>query len=292
MDEDETNQESVDTEVSTEDNSQAVQAQEAPEGNPAWGPLRDKLDPISFKAIEEDLKKWDSEAQKRIETVNGQYKPFKELVDRGFTIERISQAVSIAEQLDSSPEIIYEQLGKFLQENGRMPTKKELTDSVKDEEAAAGQASDENSQPEDPRIQQLLEQQEQFKQFLEAQQQQELNRKAEDDLNSEIAALKEAHKDFSDEDIQEVIRRAAFRATEYQAQGSKKIPTLEESAAEYVALQQRILSTPRPGDSAPRLVPTSGGVPSGDANKKSLGQLTSEETQDLLAGVISGAIRK
>ena len=239
-------------------------------GNPAWETLRSKLDPISFSKIEDDLRGWDKSAETRIASVNQKLSGYEKLG----SLEKLQTYASLAQRIDAEPEVIYDALGKFLQKTGRMPSKQELETVVENEE----------QQPtENPELAEIRAQQQRITEFFEQQREEQNRIQAENALNDEIEQLRQAHKDFTDEDVQEVIMRAAFAA---QRDG-KKVPTLEEAAAEYVEkVRNRILSTPRPGDSAPRLLPTSGGG-TGSTESVSLGKMSSNDIQSLVANLIA-----
>lgn len=251
------------TEVSTgpEDNSGF---------NPAWEPIKEKLGDAAFQLIQPELSKWDQGVNKRFETLNEQFAPYKELG----TPEELTNYKNIIEQMDSNPEAMYEALGNFLQENGRMPSKaeaQEIADEI-DEEAETSEI--------DPRLEELAKGQEQIRQFLEAQQEAEIQAQAEAELNAEIADL-ESSRGYSKDDMQEIIRTAAFLSSQ-----SDKVVPLSVAADQFDALRERILTTPRPGDSAPKLLPTSGGNAAATLNK-SVGSLSRNETQDLISAYLS-----
>jgi len=237
--------------------------------NPAWEPIKEKLGDAAFQLIQPELSKWDQGVNKRFETINEQFAPYKELGSP----EELSNYRQIVEQMDSNPEAMYEALGTFLQENGRMPSKAEAQD-------IADEIDEEESGPVDPRIDELAKGQEQIRQFLEQQQEAEIQAQAESELNQEISALEAAGK-YSKDDMQEIIRTAAFLSSQ-----SDKVVPLSVAAEQFDALRERILTQPRPGDSAPRLLPTSGGNASSLQNK-TMGQMSRNETQDLIAAVLS-----
>ena len=276
----------LDAQLSADTNQQEAapqesQGQQAPGGNPAWAPLREKLDPLLFKQIEPDLQNWDREAQKRIETVNQQFAPFKAMVDQGATPQVLQASLRIAQEIEADPVAFHTKLTQYLQETGHMPrNQEELADALEDDDSGQDPLAD------DPRIQQLIQQQQQFMQAVQAQQEAVIRQQAESELDAETSALRAAHPELGPEDIQEVIRRAAATAALNRQLGKNVIPTLEEAYTELAAYQDRIRSAPRAGDSAPRLLPTSAGLPSASSQRKSIGQLTGSETSDLLAGLI------
>ena len=240
-------------------------------GNPAWDSLRSKLDPVSFHSIQDDLKNFDKNAESRISSLNQQLKEYNELGSP----EQLQNYATIAQRLDTEPEIIYNALGEFLKQNGRMPeTEAELQDAVDEEEAT----SENGEAPVDPRFAQLEQQQQQMQAFLDQQEQTRIQQEADTALEQEIGELKKAHPDFTEDDVREVLMRAAF-----QLQSSGKAGKLSDVAQEYVdKTVNRIRAVPRPGDSAPRLLPTSGGVPGGQ-QATPLGKLSRSDVQSLIA---------
>lgn len=237
--------------------------------NPAWEPIKEKLGDAAFQLIQPELAKWDQGVSKRFDTLNQQYAPYKELG----TPEELTGYKQIIQQMDSNPEAMYEALGTFLKESGRMPTQEEAQE-------IADELDDEAEVAKDPRFDELAKGQEQIRQFLEQQQAAEIQAKADAELASEIEELTNS-RNYSKDDMREIISRAAFLSST-----SNKIVPLSQAADEFDALRERILTTPRPGDSAPRLLPTSGGTPSNSQNK-SMGELSRNETQDLIAAVLA-----
>jgi len=243
-------------------------------GNPAWDSLRSKLDPVSFHNIQEDLKNFDKNAESRISSLNQQLKQYNELGSP----EQLQNYAVIAQRLDTEPEVIYNALGEFLKQNGRLPNNEAELQNAVDEEEATNE-SEEN--PIDPRLAQLEQQQQMMQEFLAQQEYQRVQQEADSALEQEINELKNIHPDFSEDDVREVLMRAAF-----QLQSTGKAGNLSEVAQEYVdKTVNRIRAVPRPGDSAPRLLPTSGGMPGGQ-QAKPLGQLSRNDIQSLIASSI------
>jgi transposase-like protein len=149
-------------------------------GNPAWDSLRSKLDPVSFHSIQDDLKNFDKNAESRISSLNQQLKEYNELGSP----EQLQNYATIAQRLDTEPEIIYNALGEFLKQNGRMPeTEAELQDAVDDEEAT----SENGEVPTDPRLAQLEQQQQQMQEFLAQQEKCVFSRKLTQLSNRKLA---------------------------------------------------------------------------------------------------------
>jgi len=170
--------------------------------NPAWESVRTKLDPVSFHAIEDELKKWDKSAESRISSLNQQLKPYTELGSP----EQLQTYASIAQKLDTEPETVYNALGEFLRQNGRLPeTEKEMQDAVDDQEE-----NSESENPLDPRIAQLERQQQQLQQFLAQQEQMKVQQEADQVLDQEIQELRTKMPEFTDDDVKEVLMRGIW----------------------------------------------------------------------------------
>ena len=82
------------------------------------------------------------------------------------------------------------------------------------------------------------------------------------------------------------MKEIVNRALALSQQNPNRVVPLSEAADEFDSLRDRILSTPRPGDSAPKLLPTSGGNP-GSGQQRSVGELSRNETQDLIASYLT-----
>lgn len=235
-------------------------------GNPAWAPIRDALGP-SFQLVEPHLKEFDKQAQSRIEKLNSQ---LKEYTSFG-TVDQLRAYQGLAQRLDSEPAAVYEQLGQWLRSQG-------LIQEAQQAEKIADELSDDDYV--DPRIAELEAQQERMREFLEYQEQERIAREADAELDAEINGLKQAHAELSDYDIREIIQRAAFAASQGQD------PSLELAYQDYVEnVVNRIRNAPRAGDSAPRLLPTGGGVPA-TAQGQSLGSMNKGDVQSLVAGLL------
>lgn len=249
------------------ENSQTTES--TPGENPAWAAYKEALDPMTYERIKPILAKSDKDVQARFEKIHEGYKPYKDLIDNKVDPQRVQQSLSLVEQLESNPEFVYNSLRSFLQENGRLPeSEEELEDHVDQE--------NEEEAPEDPRIAQL-------EQWAYQQEQEKLSREAESWLDSEINRVKEAHPELTQEDMREVLQRAGAHAM----QTGQEIESLDPYVQSVLDYQQSILTRPRPGDNAPNLVPSGGGIPNGKP-KRTLGSLSGNETQDVLATMIDG----
>lgn len=247
--------------------------------NPAWAPIREKIGDNLFQLVQPELSKFDKAVESRIQSSNAQLNEYKQLGE----LPAIKQAMQLAQRIDADPETVHSMLGEFLQRTGRMPNTQETQQIV---EAAADEEAEEQQALSDPRVDQLAQQQEQMVEFLREQQfEQEVSRETAV-LEQELNDLKS--KGYSGEDIQTIYNFTVQIAEQRHREGNATPVSLTEGAAQFDALRTRLLTAPRAGDSAPKLLPTSGGTPNG-TQQRSMGQLSRQETQDLIAARLSGS---
>lgn len=246
------------------------------EANPFWGEVEKLTGPNVYKLIQPHLTKADEAARARVTSVNQSYAPWKELADQNITPDHVKQAMGIVQQLND-PEgqlQIYTSLQNFLRENGRLPDDQELQEQV-DEDT-------EEDQP-DPRYSALEQQNQAIMQFLQerqlAEQQQVAAQEADTWLDSERTRLQS--KGYDDEDIKEIVRIAAASLG-----ASGKVPdNFDAAAAHFDALRDRIRTTPRAGQLAPRLPSgPGGGTPTGGAIDPS--NMSKDQRRELVAAML------
>lgn len=247
-----------------------TQGAEAEQGgvNPAWSGIESKLPAEFFQVIKPELENFDKQAKDRITSVNQQYSWAKDLDSN-----QVSQAMNIMRSIDENPEQIYDALGKFLRDNGRMPETPAEVQQVQDD----AEEADPNAQ----RLDSIEQQNQQLMQLMQQQEEQRVQAQADEELVGEVSALQQAHPDLQQEDLREIIQRAAFHANQ-----TGQVPSLESMYQEFSQLRDRILGAQRPGAAAPRLIPTGGGVPNNQPTQKTLGQLSNGQTQDLVTALL------
>lgn len=246
-------------------------AEDAGGVNPAWSGIQSKLPDNFFTLIKPELENMDRQAKERITSVNQQYSWAKDLDSN-----QVQQAIGITQALDANPEKIYEELGKFLRENGRLPETQAEVQQVQDD----ANEDDPNAQ----RLSDVEQQNQQIMQMIQAQQEAQVQAQADENLANETQALMQTHPELAREDVREILMRAAF-----QANSTGQVPTLESTYQDWSSnVRDRILSAQRTGAAAPRLIPTGGGVPNQQASQKTLGQLSNGQTQDLVTQLLKG----
>lgn len=271
-------QESTELTESPELTTEAPQDHSTEEqANPFWGEVEKLTGPNVYQLIKPHLAKADTEARQRVEAVNQSYAPWKAFADQGIQPQQVQQAIAVVKQLNESPEQVFESLRSFLEREGRMPSQAELKKEVEEDT--------EEVDPRDEQLQTLAEQQRLIAEFLQNQQlqgqQQAAAQEADTWLETEVSKLQDPKKGFDEADIQEIVRIAAF-----QAQQTGQDPdSLAAAEAQYVAMRDRIRTTPRPGQVAPRLPSgPGGGTPQQQAVDPST--LTKDQRRELVAQML------
>lgn len=272
--------EATDTsQVENHSTESSVQDQEP--ANPFWGDVEKLTGPNVYKLIQPHLAKADTEARNRISALNQSFAPWKQFADQGIAPEHVQQAMGVVQRLnDPTGQVeIFESLQTFLEREGRLPNQKELADEVEAND------DEEEVDPREQQLQQLQEQQQLIAQFLQQQhlheQQQAASQEADSWLGEELDRLTKAHPDLGKEDLQEIVRIAAF-----QVQQTGKAPeNFDGAVAQYAAMRDRIRTTPRPGQLAPR-VPSGpgGGTPSAGGVDPST--LSKDQRRELVANML------
>lgn len=257
-------------EVTTPGPDQDSSPEQSSGGNPSWEPLREALGPQFFQLAEPHLKEFDKQAQSRITKLNSDLKTYSSLG----TPDELSSYARIAQRLDSEPESVYEALGQFLKENGRMPeTEAEVAEAVEDYE--------QGDEYEDPRLKQIEESQQKLMEYIEAQQQQQRAYEADVALDEELKSVREAFPQLDESDLKEVIQRSAFLSM------NGNDVNLADVAADYIEnVVNRIRSAQRPGATAPRLLPTGGGSAPTRQQGPSLGEMPKGDVQSIVASFL------
>lgn len=256
---------------------------EAPETNatggggqhPAWAELRSNLGETTFKLIEPHLSKFDQAANQRITSLNQQVKQYSELGD----IQTLQQYRALAQQLDSNPKDFYDRLQSALTERG-------LLEQAKAVQREAEELDAQDDEFADPRLAQLQAEQARISEMLEQQEMERLTSQQSSILQTQIAATRQANPWMSDADEQEVVARAHSHVLNGSAKSIEQ--AMQRAATEYTELRNRFLSTPRAGDSAPKL-PAVGGGNASNAVPQELSKASRGQTQDFVTAYLKAA---
>lgn len=239
---------------------EAPEQVEAPEGhseqqesqaNPFWGEVEKLTGPNVYKLIQPHLAKADTEARTRISDLNQKFAPWKAFADRGVQPQHVEQALGVVQQLNTSPEQVYESLRGFLEREGRLPSNEELAQEVVEDEA------NESEDPRDAQLRQLQDNQAKLMEFLQgqasAQEQQRVQQEADAWADGEWKRIASANPNLTKEDFADIAQILAAQTNQGQA------PDLDAAVSYFNAMRDRIRQTPRPGQLAPRLPSGPGG---------------------------------
>jgi hypothetical protein len=227
--------------------------------NPSWESALSKVPSVYHSYLTEEFKKWDSEANNRITSVQSRFKPYQEFVDQQIDPDMLKQSIQLMNVFQNDPEAIF---NFFVTQGYGQPSGQGQKDSGS-EEFDLG----EEEIKEDPRLNQLEQQQQLIMQQMQAAQAKEQQIQGDMWLSSRQAELTAKHEGVNlDWDF--VLTRAMLKTQ----QGMKDNDlALEMSANEYVEMVNKIRATPSAGSQAPRVMPTSGGVQSSAVNVRKLG---------------------
>lgn len=249
------------------------------EGHPAWAPIREAVGDFAFHKIQPNLAEFDRQAQARITELNSRWEPWKAFHEQGVTPDHVTQAFQILQQMESDPVALYQRLEAHLRETGKLP---QSAQELVNHESQADPFEDED--PRDKALRELQTQNEQIQQFLFQQEQERQNAQAaaqaDAALETELTSLRTARPQMTKQDEGEIIQRALL----YAEAGQQR--SLEQVAAEFDAIRNRILSTPRPNDLAPRIPGAGGTAPTGIPNQKAPAEYSRQESRDLMAEMI------
>jgi hypothetical protein len=192
----------------------------------------------------------------------------------------VNQAFQILQQMESNPVELYQRLESHLRETGRLP---QSAQELVEHESQADPFEDED--PRDAALRELQSQNQAITEFLmsqhEAQQAQAAAAQADTALSTELDTLRQGRPKMTDQDEREIIQRTLL----YAEAGQQK--SLAEVAAEFDEIRNRILSTPRPTDFAPRIPGAGGTAPTGNPQQKAPAEYSRQESQALMAELLS-----
>jgi hypothetical protein len=164
------------------------------QGNPAWNEFYQAVPQEYHDKVTPLLQKWDQGVQERFQKVHSEYEPWKPVIQTGVTPQDVMFGLNVLDVLQNNPQYIYNALKeqhKFDQEppNGSSN--------------GQGQEDLNNQEFKDPRFDELQSNFDKlaraFVTRYEAEQQEIADAQADEELNTELQALKKQFGDF-DED--------------------------------------------------------------------------------------------
>lgn len=215
-------------------------------GNPAWseilGVLPDSLHPVVQPALE----KWDRNYQNGIQKVHSDYAPWKQLTDAGYDPQTVQYALQVIDRLENDPRSIYDALAEH---NGW--AEQGQTDS-----------DDESYDPSaevDPRLLRAEQMSEAVAEYVMSQHQQQQQAQEDAALDAEISGLVEKHGLQDDPNIEKFALGMMLSGA-----------TAEQAFQAYIDMVGSVATRPRANDSAPVVLGSGGGVPSGQISREQL----------------------
>lgn len=225
-----------------------VENTQASSDNPAWGSWVSEL-PTEFQSrVKPHLQEWDKSYQE----LSQKYAPFKD-----YTPEKVTEYHNLYTSIEKDPVAFYSRLQEALRNGNMLPAEAQAAVQAIETQ----QSNDPAEEEEDPRIKKLQDQLDALQQPVQQQQQwlaeQANNRQIEEfgrQIDGDIQKLRATHGSF---DELEVLRRAEANLQMGRPFG------VDVAFKEMQEYNQKILSQPRPGAGAPRVLnPNSaGGVP-------------------------------
>lgn len=216
--------------------------------------------------VEPTFKEWDADVTRRLQEVHSRYEPYKQFLDAQVAPEQLREAMDLYRMMVENPERIYEAMGQHL--------------GITQQQAGAeqGQEADEDEFDlggEDPHFD--LEKDPRFKAY--AQQQQELARQQQIIVESMQQARQQQEEaegeawlnqrtqeitaDLQQKGIEpdwDYVLTLASSLMEHKGMDHDK--ALDTAVGSYVTKVQSYMQRPTAGQSAPMVLPTSGGTPS------------------------------
>lgn len=238
----------------TEVPQNGVPQQDSSGGNPAWSTLLDKLPAGLHGLVRPELETWDRNVQQKLQQVHSQYEPYKPFIDSRVDPRELDSAYQIFNLINSDPRAFYDQMANFYgwtDEQGQ-------EQQSQDEEDAYDLSGDED----DPRLSKLEQAQQQLQQTIEQQMQAQAQAEADSQLDQTMTSLKQKFGEFDEGFV-------LTKAMQYMNTTGRE-PNLEQIVQEYQQFVDGVRQQPRAGANAPRVLPTSGGVPSSNVDPTSL----------------------
>jgi len=228
--------------------------------NGAWAEMLGAIPREFHPVITPHLQKWDSNYGQLAQ----QYAPWKKtFADQGKTAEDLVAAQKLYDLVNANPELVYQRLAQHLEElrasqPGYTP---QAVGQEPDQPDYSVEAPD--GEFDDPRLTQMYQQMQQMNQFIMQQQQQaqeyqaaayqqQLSQNYEQQMDAGIRQILE--KDPT-ADVQDLLQRALVQV----AQGGE--PDIQKAYQEQAAFVQRVRAMPMNSATAPRVMPTGGGMP-------------------------------
>lgn len=248
-------------------------------GHPAWKEILDVLPESLHSVVTPALQKWDSGVNARLETVQSPYKPYQEFVDNKIDPQTIQASLAMAQMIDSDPRSFYDKMTEYYGSEWGFEEDDQGQPDDANEDGAGEEYED--SYEDDPRLQQLQEQQDTIAKFLAEQVEEQERMEAEKEIDSQLNEV--ADKYGTSGEGQGSVRSTDERVILSLAmQNNQSIP--EAAEFYYTSVKQPVPAAA--GAGAPRVVSPGGGVPAQHIDPR---KMSSEDTRSLVAEILAKA---
>lgn len=240
--------------------------------NPAWNNLMEKLPSSLHPLVTPELKSWDEKFQQQLQQVHSQYEPYKQFAEQQVPAEQLAAAYDLFNLINTNPQLVYDNLAEFYgfggqgqegaENNQGQPNGNEETFDFNNPEVDITQH---------PQFKELAENQQALAQFFVQQQEQERIAQAEQQIEAELAQVKEKYPN-----IDELL---IFQT----ATGGNM--TLSQAADMLNHQYETMLQQSR--QPAPRVFSANGGIPAQQPIDPA--KLDSKSTKSLVADILARA---
>lgn len=254
---------------SVEDNSP-----EEPKINPAWQETLDKIPEEFHPALTPTFSEWD----KNFQDVQQKYAPYKDFVEHNIPVERIQQAMQIADLFESNPRGVYDFLNTTYNFGGQVAEK-----PGPNEDDADSYNFDENGDIEKhPKFQEMAQKLEGFESWIAQNQQKEAEQRVQQEIQSNFSQISQKYLGGKevDQQTQMDIARLAMGAGDND---------LIKAADDYFT---RFRSQPRVSDSAPPMLKGAGRVPNNSVSLEDIAGMNSEDRVKHVAALMRGIVEQ
>lgn len=210
---------------------EVVQTEGADSGgiNPAWEQYYGTApQEVRDQYLTPAFKQWDENVNNMVQKVHSEYEPWKPVISQADP-HTAQWAISVANQLNQNPQMVYEALGEWLKEKGITPQEVQAGSTGQGQQQPNGSNQDEA--PWRPELQNLQQQNQLLTDYLRAQREAQQNAELDAQLERELTDVQSKYR-LSDRDMPFVLglmanndmstETAAKAVADYQTQFKPK----------------------------------------------------------------------
>lgn len=251
---------------SVEDNSP-----EEPKINPAWQETLDKIPEEFHPALTPTFSEWD----KNFQDVQQKYAPYKDIVEHNIPMERIQQAMQIADLFESNPRGVYDFLNNTYNFGGQVAEK-----PGQNEEDVYNFDENEIDIEKHPKFQEMAQKLSGFESWIQQNQQREAEQRVQQEIQSNFSDISRTYLGGKpvDEQTQMDIARLAMGAGDND---------LMKAAQDYFT---RFRTPQRASDSAPPMLKGAGRVPNSSVSLDDIAAMNPDDRVKHVAALMKGIV--